>query len=595
MGFYIRKSISVGPFRFNLSKSGIGTSIGVRGFRVGGGPRGNYVHMGRYGLYYRQTLSAPSQRRRLSPAGGEAPTVQGLGPFMPVESATADNLSSADSEALLQEIRQKRSRFPFFPLVLGVSIVGLASLASQKELSAWVVPALTLAAVACVAAWMQDRVRKTVVLFYDFDPDAERRFQSLHDAVHELKDVSALWIIESAADVHDWKRNAGAKRTIKRLTTRPKLSRPPNIKTNIDIPTLKSHAQSLHFMPDRLLVFEGSTCGAVAYDELSVEISPTRFIEDGSVPADAEIVDHTWRYPNRSGGPDARFNGNRKIPIALYDLVVLSSPSGLRAEYHVSRRGAAMKLQEAVRIAGIGHSEPTQSVIINGQEGGGPDALPAVTFTDTASALLDQLSAALTVLNQRFNPPMPEEPSWKEAVRSASDQILAAASANERLQPTTSLEPVHQLLRQSFAEYAHVASRLIVALDHFDTNALTDLGEHYARAEKYMQEATAKLSAPARRDHGRGEGQPRSFEVEIANVDGVAGADPLEDVAIRLIRQSGKASASLLQRHLEIGYTRAARILDLLEMKGFIGPADGVSPRVIMKSRDTTPRTTTLV
>ncbi|WP_374727087.1 DUF4236 domain-containing protein [Paraburkholderia caribensis] len=38
-----RKSISAGPFRFNLSDSGIGVSVGVPGFRVGSGPRGNYV------------------------------------------------------------------------------------------------------------------------------------------------------------------------------------------------------------------------------------------------------------------------------------------------------------------------------------------------------------------------------------------------------------------------------------------------------------------------------------------------------------------------------------------------------------------------
>lgn len=56
MGIYTRKAISVGPFRFNLSKSGVGISVGVKGFRVGMGPRGNYVHMGRGGLYYGKSL-----------------------------------------------------------------------------------------------------------------------------------------------------------------------------------------------------------------------------------------------------------------------------------------------------------------------------------------------------------------------------------------------------------------------------------------------------------------------------------------------------------------------------------------------------------
>jgi hypothetical protein len=61
MGFYIRKSLSAGPFRFNLSKSGIGVSVGVPGFRVGTGPRGNYVHMGRGGVYYRATLGGQTK------------------------------------------------------------------------------------------------------------------------------------------------------------------------------------------------------------------------------------------------------------------------------------------------------------------------------------------------------------------------------------------------------------------------------------------------------------------------------------------------------------------------------------------------------
>lgn len=50
------------------------------------------------------------------------------------------------------------------------------------------------------------------------------------------------------------------------------------------------------------------------------------------------------------------------------------------------------------------------------------------------------------------------------------------------------------------------------------------------------------------------------------------------------IVRAGKASASLLQRRLKVGYARAARILDLLEQSGYIGPADGAKPRDILKA-----------
>lgn len=46
--------------------------------------------------------------------------------------------------------------------------------------------------------------------------------------------------------------------------------------------------------------------------------------------------------------------------------------------------------------------------------------------------------------------------------------------------------------------------------------------------------------------------------------------------------ESGKASTSYLQRRLSIGYARAARIMDALEAKGVIGPANGAKPRDIL-------------
>lgn len=59
-------------------------------------------------------------------------------------------------------------------------------------------------------------------------------------------------------------------------------------------------------------------------------------------------------------------------------------------------------------------------------------------------------------------------------------------------------------------------------------------------------------------------------------------SDPLLEEAKEEIIRAGKASASLLQRRLKVGYARAARILDLLEQIGFIGAADGAKPREVL-------------
>jgi S-DNA-T family DNA segregation ATPase FtsK/SpoIIIE len=63
----------------------------------------------------------------------------------------------------------------------------------------------------------------------------------------------------------------------------------------------------------------------------------------------------------------------------------------------------------------------------------------------------------------------------------------------------------------------------------------------------------------------------------------LGGEDPLYEEAKKVVIQSGKASASLLQRRLRIGYARAARLLDLMEEQGVVGPADGAKPREVYK------------
>jgi S-DNA-T family DNA segregation ATPase FtsK/SpoIIIE len=68
--------------------------------------------------------------------------------------------------------------------------------------------------------------------------------------------------------------------------------------------------------------------------------------------------------------------------------------------------------------------------------------------------------------------------------------------------------------------------------------------------------------------------------------DGEAENDPLFNDAVRLVVEFGKASTSLLQRRLRIGYGRAAHLIDLMERDGIVGAADGPKPREVLKRPD---------
>lgn len=350
MGFYVRKSIRVGPVRFNLSQSGIGASIGVKGLRIGTGPRGNYVHAGRNGFYYRASLpSAPSKpiQERLSP-----PTVNESQPVIPadthdplkdIESGSVMQMSDETSAGLLEELNKKRKKIRFWP-ILG-SITALILVLTQGNNAGWI---LLVGGILTGGAFYFDQMRKTVVLFYDFEPEKEALFATMHDAFRDMTTCQGAWHISAQGNVRDRKYHAGASNLIKRSNISLKASQPSFVKTNIDVPMIPVGRQELYFFPDRLLVFDKGAVGAVSYRDLVIDIAPTRFIEDGSVPRDAEVVDHTWRYVNKKGGPDKRFKDNRQLPIALYEEVHFKSNTGLNEVINLSKQETSRAFSEAI-------------------------------------------------------------------------------------------------------------------------------------------------------------------------------------------------------------------------------------------------------
>ena len=155
--------------------------------------------------------------------------------------------------------------------------------------------------------------------------------------------------------------------------------------------------------------------------------------------------------------------------------------------------------------------------------------------------------------------------------------------------------------RIAFQVAASVDSRTI--LDAMGADKLLGKGDML-----YLPPGSAKSHPrPGRAHHRPGncssvvdfiakQGKP-SYEVEIhkqlskpsAGSDVESGIDEDEDIiqqCIEVIRSEQKASVSLLQRRLRLGYTRAARIMDELENRGIVGPSKGAEPRDILIDLD---------
>ena len=96
-------------------------------------------------------------------------------------------------------------------------------------------------------------------------------------------------------------------------------------------------------------------------------------------------------------------------------------------------------------------------------------------------------------------------------------------------------------------------------------------------------------------DHVKTLGEPDYIDDEIfvSEEDGLefelenpGAGDPLMDAAVSIVVEAGKASASYLQRRLKIGYNRAARLVEEMEARGIVGPANGSKPRDIIHIPD---------
>jgi hypothetical protein len=342
MGFSFRQSVSVGPFRFNLSGSGVGVSVGVPGFRVGTGPRGNYVHLGRGGVYYRHTIPTPTAPRPMPRYDrGSAVALE------EIESASAVQIVDSSSEELLGEIRAKRRKMPLMPFVLVAAIVLLFIAAGWG--SGGFLFALVLSVAAMIAARYRDKVAKTVVILYELDPYAQEAFRRFQEWAVTLASVRCAWHIAASGRVHDRKYHAGASSLVQRNATTIRTAEPPGVRTNVPVLSIGVGRQTLYFLPDRLLVYDSGGVGAIAYSTLEISAEGQQFIEKGPVPADATVVGRTWRYVNKSGGPDRRFNNNPQLPICLYDELWLRSASGLNEIVQLSRSGIGEGFAMAVR------------------------------------------------------------------------------------------------------------------------------------------------------------------------------------------------------------------------------------------------------
>lgn len=346
MGFYVRTSLRAGPFRFNLSGAGIGVSVGVPGFRVGAGPRGNYVRVGGQGVYYRSTVRRPAS----APGPGQLPSMPRPSDVImeDVTGATIQELQSVAPSELVAQLQAAMRRWPVWPFATaGVVVVSIA-------LGVWGIATFIAGVVGIFWLALRDQARRSVVVMYDVTDQPAQAFNAVLEAAQRLRETDCIWQVTHAGAVtstYQYKVNSGAGTLLGKRAGSVSMDGPRNLVTNIAVPTLACGDQAIHFLPDRILIRDGKSLTDMAYQELQVTATTTRFIEDGRVPRDSRQVGTTWKYVNVKGGPDRRFKNNWQLPVMLYGRLVLASRRGLNRVWDVSRPAETLMFAEALRFA----------------------------------------------------------------------------------------------------------------------------------------------------------------------------------------------------------------------------------------------------
>lgn len=261
-----------------------------------------------------------------------------------IDSLDVTQIVDSSSEKLINEINSKNKKILLWPFTAIVSILFINSLPILFAI---------LAIASIFIYYFIDIKRKAILMIYDIDEETESKIQGFYDTFDEIMNCNKIWHIEAEGEVQDRKRYAGANNLVRRKAIIINYSLPKYVRTNVRVPKIPVGKQTLYLFPDKVLVYDNKKVGAVNYRNIVVECNNTRFIEQENVPKDATVVDQTWKYVNKNGGPDKRFSNNKILPIVVYSDIHFKSSTGLNEMIEVSKPDIGEKLSSYIKETGF--------------------------------------------------------------------------------------------------------------------------------------------------------------------------------------------------------------------------------------------------
>lgn len=271
---------------------GLRYTIGARGTRTTIGLPSSGLSWTAY-RPYAATDSSPTSNTSLRDMDAPEPVTTDPSATV-IDSAPIDQLvanSTVDIAGALNASRSRWGTYKIWVTVLSVLfVVGAFKLGYSVSLTA---AAFIAAGVIIILGGIlpHGRETSTISLYYDLSADKFEQFKDLTRAFDSLAGCSQIWNIPLEKQEADWKRNAGAAKTVERKQIALSRGNPPLVNSNVEFLRLPLGKETVYLTPDAILVMAESDIAAFNYADVQIHSSKTRFIEDGSPPRDAMVME----------------------------------------------------------------------------------------------------------------------------------------------------------------------------------------------------------------------------------------------------------------------------------------------------------------
>lgn len=412
MGLRFRRSVRLFPgVRLNFSRSGISTTIGVRGAGITLGPHGAYANVGLpgTGLSYRTRITpAPESHQNLQlPDSSQTPEIAPLPvspPFLPTSGQPgAEQIHSGAVSAMtspgLSELKRLINEAALRKTTLIKAVQDRTDELAEKRrklafAKAFIVRLFTKSRVERLTPEVQELEVKLidttadlegcyVDIDFGLDDAATGTYAALCRSFDSLRACQRIWDVTDTAQTDRIKERTTATSRVTRTLVEFDFSEVDLLRSTHRSMRLRNASSfEIHLYPGFLLSKEtGSDFALVEWKDLSAEHALLRFIEADTPPSDSEVIGQTWAKANKDGSPDRRFSDNHQIPIMRYAELWLRSPTGIYEAYMVSNFAKAEDF-----AASIAHHKDALSKISQIA----PSALPATPETQEDAPLEPQ-------------------------------------------------------------------------------------------------------------------------------------------------------------------------------------------------------------